>query len=226
MTWIHAANNAAPPLPHIPTEAPPDWSLEHWTPISISISADDALVTLCKLDFASYSAAPHLYPMFKDFVAKSQCGRGKLRYEKLSVLVDECKKNPESVVRPTGFVFHESRVGSTLVANLLASNPFAMVFSESDPPAHALLHCTGCSARRNAEVFRDIVTVMGRSPVHKYLFFKFQSITSTKMDIVLKVRSVGACQRCVLMCSGISKCSLDVYLSSACANDYVASGPG
>lgn len=187
MTWIHATDNAAPPAPIVPTEPQPNWSLEHWTPISISISADDVLVTLCQLDFASYSAAPHLYPMFKDFVAKSQCGRGKQRYEKLSALIEECKNNPDSVVRPTGFIFHESRVGSTLVANLLASNPYAMVFSESDPPAHALLHCAGCTAHRNAEIFRDIVTVMGRSPVHKYLFFKFQSITSTKMDIALKV---------------------------------------
>jgi hypothetical protein len=27
-------------------------------------------------------------------------------------------------IPPTGFVFHESRVGSTLVANILASNPW------------------------------------------------------------------------------------------------------
>ena len=36
---------------------------------------------------------------------------------------------------PSGFVFHESRVGSTLVANSLAANPWNMVFSESDPPS-------------------------------------------------------------------------------------------
>lgn len=38
------------------------------------------------------------------------------------------KGKPEGrVVYPTGFIFHESRVGSTLVANMLASNPWAMV---------------------------------------------------------------------------------------------------
>ena len=31
---------------------------------------------------------------------------------------------------PSGFVFHESRVGSTLVANILGSDPMNMIFSE------------------------------------------------------------------------------------------------
>jgi hypothetical protein len=77
-------------------------------------------------------------------------------------------------------------VGSTLVANTLASDPFSMVFSESAPAANALLHCDSCTRERNVQLFRDVVTLMGRSPIHKRLFFKFQSITSTKMEIALE----------------------------------------
>lgn len=38
---------------------------EFWTPIDISISESDATLHMCKLDFKSYHADPHLYPMFK-----------------------------------------------------------------------------------------------------------------------------------------------------------------
>ena len=47
-------------------------------------------------------------------------------------LKDELEKDPNTrgrFIPPTGFVFHESRVGSTLVANTLASNPWNMVLT-------------------------------------------------------------------------------------------------
>lgn len=43
---------------------------------------------------------------------------------------------------PRGFVYHETRCGSTLVANMLASLPPSRVFSESKPPTQV---CTLCS---------------------------------------------------------------------------------
>ena len=46
------------------------------------------------------------------------------------------KKNIKPV-KPSGFVFHESRVGSTLVANMLAAVPTNIVYSESAPPPAA-----------------------------------------------------------------------------------------
>ena len=49
------------------------------------------------------------------------------------LLQDELEKDPTTrgrVIPPTGFVFHESRVGSTLVANTLASNPWNMVLTK------------------------------------------------------------------------------------------------
>jgi hypothetical protein len=91
-----------------------------------------------------------------------------------------------NVVPPTAFVFHESRVGSTLIANFLASDPYSMVFSESAPMANALLHCQGCDKEKQLKLIKDVVTLMGRSPIHKRLFFKCQSITSTKMELALE----------------------------------------
>ena len=148
---------------------------------------------MCKLNFKEYfEGGPNKLPMFKDLLAASQC-RG---YNSKSMRLSEIKaemKNEESqgrpkstMLTPSGFVFHESRVGSTLVANLLGSDPFNMVFCESSPPATVLLHCSGCSHEAQVSRFRDTVLAMGRSPVHKRAFFKFQSATSTQMKIALE----------------------------------------
>jgi hypothetical protein len=170
-------------------EPMPDYSQKFWSPIDIDTVPHDPIVTLCQLNFKEYSESPHLYPMFRDLEGLSNC-HGDKRLEPLSSLLAEIKHNDGNlngrVIEPSGFVFHESRVGSTLVANTLGSDPWNLVYSESSPSANALLHCDGCDESRSIQLFRDVVTIMGRTPFHKRLFLKFQSITSTKMDIALK----------------------------------------
>ena len=166
----------------------PDWEQKFWTPIDVEVSgqASTTMVTLCHLNFREYYQNPHLYPMFKDLTGLSHCNGNNRKRDTLANLLAELEKDASNVIKPNGFVFHESRVGSTLVANTLASDPFSMVFSESTPPANALLHCHRCSHEQQVTLFRDVVTLMGHSPIHKNLFFKFQSITSTKMQIALE----------------------------------------
>lgn len=71
-------------------------------------------------------------------------------------------------MQTSGFVFHESRVGSTLVANsLVAMDPtLHRVYSESSPITDALLACgrmgSQCDMNANVELFRDVVYLMGR----------------------------------------------------------------
>lgn len=176
-------------------EPQPDWSQEFWSPIDMDASSSDPVVTLCKLNFKKYSSAPHLYPMFRDLVGISDCFGSNKRREHLSRLLEEVaakEGTPEGrTVPPSAFVFHESRVGSTLVANELASDPWSMVFSESAPAAAALLNyspeCDNLgNCQKNIDLFRKIVTLMGRSPFHKRLFFKFQSATVPHMHIALE----------------------------------------
>ena len=181
----------------------PDWGNHSiWTPIDVAISSDP-MVILCKLNYKKYWESPHMYPMFRDLEGISMCFGSNRRREKLSVLVQEVRREQAAgsisgrVVPPSGFVFHESRVGSTLVANFLASDPWSLVFSESTPIANAILHCETCSQERKLQLFRDVVLLMGRSPFHRRLFFKFQSITCTKMDIALLVRpDLTCCSPC------------------------------
>jgi hypothetical protein len=118
----------------------------------------------------------------------SDCnGKGKHLGKRLSEL-KQVSDGSISSVAVSGFVFHESRVGSTLVANLLASDKYSMVFSESAPPASVLL-CkqAGCLPRsKQVELFRDVVSLMCRSTHHKRCFFKFQSITTTMIGVALE----------------------------------------
>lgn len=171
---------------HDGSEAKPDWTVKFWTPIDVDVSSGDSMIVLCKLNFKKYWESPHSYPMFRDLEGMSQCTGKNRRRELLSVLLKEIEDEKQTVVPPTGFVFHESRVGSTLVANFLASDPWSLVFSESTPIANAILHCSSCSLETQISLFKGVVTLMGRSPIHKRLFFKFQSITCTKMEIALQ----------------------------------------
>lgn len=169
-----------------------DFSAPSWTPIAISgIASSDPTIELCKLDFQEYSKNPHLYAMFKDLVAKSRCTGTNRKSARLSALKAEIKAKPKesTYLEPTGFVFHESRVGSTLVANMLASDPLSMVFSESAPPS-AVMMATSISRERKIELFRDVITLMGLTTMHKRMFFKFQSITNTANTIALEVFSM------------------------------------
>jgi hypothetical protein len=180
-------------IPHhsIPTtvENVPEWEV-FWTPIDVEVTDNDPMVILCKLNFKKYWEQPHAYPMFRDLENMSGCVANNRRRERMSVLlkeIDDHKLLPSGrVISPTGFVFHESRVGSTLIANFLASDPWSIVFSESTPIANAILHCTHCSEDQQIELFRNVLRLMGRTPFHKRMFVKFQSITTTKIHIALK----------------------------------------
>lgn len=161
-----------------------------WTPIELHAQDDpiDPTIVSCDLlvGFQQYAAAPYDYPKFRDIVTASKCNQKNQRKQKLSALLQEA---PTIVVAPTAFLFHESRVGSTLVSNMLAANSRSLVFSESKPPVDALFHCPKCSTdQERGELFRSVVHLMGSSATtHDYLFFKFQSIVSQKMSIILSV---------------------------------------
>lgn len=73
------------------------------------------LVLFCKLDFAQYSSNPASNPMFRHLVEASNCDAHSIAVP-MHVVLAMPVVNP-----PTGFVFHQSRCGSTLVSNILGS---------------------------------------------------------------------------------------------------------
>jgi hypothetical protein len=88
-------------------------------------------------------------------------------------------------IRPTGIIFHESRCGSTLAANMLAAfdPPSTRVYSEHFPAIDALRACAGqdestCPSDTHQQLIQDVFFTLGRvpadSPVEK-IFFKTNS---------------------------------------------------
>jgi hypothetical protein len=157
----------------------------------------------CKVDWSKHKQNPSSYPMFWDITQASPACKHKIRYDlkevvRLARLHDRSPGGVEKntyMMQPTGFVFHESRCGSTLAANALAvSNPEATrVYSESDPPIIALqscgIHMHGaegiCSIDQAVSLLRDVIYLMGRTdnPLERNLFFKIQSIGTKTIDV-------------------------------------------
>ena len=94
----------------------------------------------------------------------------------------------------TAVAFHESRCGSTLVANsMLAMNPKKhRSYSESSPPIRAFHICeddfSHCTEEQAVNIFRDTVYLMSRTDDHREerVFFKFQSATSRRISTFQK----------------------------------------
>jgi len=154
--------------------------------------------TFCRLNWHIHKIDPASVPMFRDVVAKSpHCDKGSFTVSLSEALeaaqsYDEQNNYENSISPPTGFVFHESRCGSTLVANVLASvSPSEnRVYSESSPAYTAITFCgehfKKCTLEENAELFQNVVYLMGRTDLpdeEKRLFFKMQSATTKSISV-------------------------------------------
>jgi len=155
----------------------------------------------CQLDFSQQRKDPSSVPMFRYVVAHSPgCEFGPQYKVDLKGFADLARIHDAEVstgdlpksLNLTGVVFHESRCGSTLVANaLVAMNPSEhRVFSESSPPISAMRNVCGenlqfCSVKQAAAVLKDVMYLMGRSDngQEKRVFFKIQSVGSLSIKI-------------------------------------------
>ena len=158
----------------------------------------------CRLDWSIHKQDPSATPMFRDLVTKSpDCQHPRTISLKLAAdavrKYDQQQQNhrDSTTVIPkllnlTAVAFHESRCGSTLVANLCVSaNPAAhRVYSESSPPIAALRNTCGdqyqhCSQDTAIQILRDTIMLMSRSddPNESRVFFKIQSIGTLQLDL-------------------------------------------
>lgn len=143
----------------------------------------------CHLNWKLHKTEPSKYAMFRDLVSHS-CGGQHIQIDDIKQIArlarerDEADEQTKSLPLE-GVVFHESRVGSTLVSNsLAASNPTAhRVYSESAPPIALLRKCEDmgdhfCTSPATVALFRDIVYLMGRTSdaAETSMFFKIQSV--------------------------------------------------
>jgi hypothetical protein len=156
-----------------------------------------ASATFCAIDWRLQQQNPSTVPMFKDLQSQSKmCDDTRITVDLYDIVtqakefdakVAGTKDATHVVPAPAGVVFHETRCGSTLAANLMASitSKKARVFSESPPPVTALRACDRypCNPELHVHMIRDVVYLMGRSmkPMD-HLFFKIQSIGVMAID--------------------------------------------
>ena len=154
--------------------------------------------TFCPLDWRLQKKNPSSVPMFRDVVYQSHhCtpNRVTMDIRKIAEKARVYDRTPPVGNKPHsltvgGFVFHESRCGSTLVSNLLASaSPERhRVYSESGPPLAVLRACEykQCSKTKQQALLRDVVYLMGRSVSKResHVFFKIQSVGVKSIRVV------------------------------------------
>lgn len=88
-------------------------------------------------------------------------------------------EHPEEFLQPTGFVYHETRTGSTLVANMLGHVPSNLVTSENSLAEDPVRRCNQCTPRQRARLLGDILPLFGSTQGgHTHSFFKFQDSTT------------------------------------------------
>lgn len=156
----------------------------------------------CTVNFDVHKKDPSTVPMFRDVIAKSPaCEETRYRVN-LSELAKRARKHDklvakrgQAVPKPLdvkGVVFHESRCGSTLVANnLIAMDPVHhRVYSENSPCIQALRSICGetygsCSMEEAAALLRNVVYLMSRTNDEKEqnVFFKIQSAASRNIEV-------------------------------------------
>jgi hypothetical protein len=94
---------------------------------------------------------------------------------------------------PTGFIFHASRCGSTLVAQMLTSLPRNIVLSEPailDSVLHPVFYSKTCGGSvtdaEQAQLLRAVVRALGhpRHPEEQHCFVKFSSRAIAKMPLI------------------------------------------
>lgn len=164
-------------------------------PVSVSVDATtlaNSRVTMCELDWSAYRANPARYPMFKDFVAASNCD-GLFKSHKVSFGELEAEYAARGcgvgadgdVCAPSGMVFHEARCGSTLAANMMAVLPGSLTYSEPSSVL-MLLEADRLPAEDKAYMLRVILAAMGRpiaAGAGSHLFFKFSSGVTPHMHL-------------------------------------------
>ena len=177
-----------------------DVKVDHGASVLEDGSYQSVTGSFCKVEWGPHKRDPSSTPMFRDVVQGSRGCKSPVDMDLQTVMEAISTYDQEHGVEDVngkvhllelkGLVFHESRCGSTLVANVLqAMYPEEnRVYSESPPPINALRIADMLGPEAAATVLKDVVYLMSRSndPKENQLFFKIQSIGSTYIHVFLE----------------------------------------
>jgi hypothetical protein len=105
------------------------WPSRHWLPIQVAAAGGQWFV-----DWAHFGAMPPTAPFFEDSIRRALAHpfNRMFRYRMAIGDIADDAAAAQSLA-PTGFIFHMSRCGSTLVSQMLAALPQNIAISEAAP---------------------------------------------------------------------------------------------
>jgi hypothetical protein len=155
--------------------------LEGWVPIRIDWKAMPPEVDWCHLGSERFTD-----PFFDQTIERRLRDPFPLLFRHrtpLDALADRAERYPG--VPPAGFIFHMSRCGSTLIAQMLAALPQTVVISEAEP-INAILRASEIDDDRRIAWLRGMVAALGqpRAGVERHLVIKFDSWNTLDLPLV------------------------------------------
>ena len=130
----------------------------HWLPIAVA--AANAAITV---DWAWFGPEPLRAPFFEAAI-RSALARPFNRAFRCRTGLDDliARTDRTNCLAPSGFIFHMSRCGSTLVAQMLAALSASIVISEAAPIDAAVQVARGLPEEDGARLLRAFVLAFGR----------------------------------------------------------------
>ena len=157
--------------------------LEGWLPIHVDWDQTPAAVDWCHVGKRRL-----LEPFFEQTVEKCLRDPFNLLFRHqsaLEVLTQWQRLRPG--LPPNGFIFHMSRCGSTLLAQMLATLPKNIVISEA-PPIDSMLRpkSRGVTEEQQVAWLRGLLSALGqrRNEEEKYFFVKFDSWHTHNLTLI------------------------------------------
>lgn len=152
------------------------WPSKHWLPIQVSALGDQLYV-----DWAHFGAQALTEPFFEDSIRRALSHPFNRMFRYRMTLGDFMKQAAGAQsLAPSGFVFHMSRCGSTLVSQMLAALPYTIAISEA-APIDAVVQLSrawpGLPAERHVEHLVAMLAAFGRrrSGAERHSFVKLDS---------------------------------------------------
>ena len=168
------AEHTAPPPPAPAPATDPDLVAPGWVPVLAQPQGQSLSVSLCRLDARRFTE-----PFFEDSI--TACMRAPFhslfrQHRAVEALDFGLQRQPG--LAPSGFIFHMSRCGSTLLSQALAASPAHRVLSEPGP-VDAALHA-GPRPADDPERGRWLQVMLGMfghraDPQVQRLYVKFDS---------------------------------------------------
>lgn len=152
-----------------------------WVPVRCFQQETNAFVDWCFLEKVRLTE-----PFFDDSIARRfrQPFNLLFRHQTPIEFLGELNEYSEGL-KPTGFIFHLSRCGSTLVSQMLAALPENIVISEASP-IDFVVRAKNIDDETKIEWLRWMVGALGqrRNEPEKHYFIKFDSWNTLEINLV------------------------------------------